>query len=244
MRENKYDDPNFFTLYSQMPRSSQGLSAAGEWREFRSLFPNLRHKRVLDLGCGFGWHCRYASEMGADHVVGIDISEKMLEVARKQTPQENVEYRHTPIEDAAFPPASFDVVVSSLALHYIASFTETVEKIHTFLRPGGDFVFSVEHPIFTAQGPQQWHHDAQGKIAHWPLDNYFSEGAREALFLGEKITKYHRTVATYLDGLLRAGFALTGIVEPTPSDELLASVPEMRDELRRPMMLLVSAKRG
>jgi cyclopropane fatty-acyl-phospholipid synthase-like methyltransferase len=89
MRENKYDDLEFFEKYKQMPRSLQGLEAAAEWPAFRSSLPRLANKRVLDLGCGFGWHCRYAVSQGAAEVVGIDISGRMLEEARKRTDPAN-----------------------------------------------------------------------------------------------------------------------------------------------------------
>ena len=56
MKENKYDDPTFFGKYSQMPRSKEGLAAAGEWHVLRRMLPPFEGKRVLDLGCGFGWH--------------------------------------------------------------------------------------------------------------------------------------------------------------------------------------------
>ena len=62
MKENKYDDERFFELYSRMDRSRGGLDAAGEWHELRKLLPDFRGKRVLDLGCGYGWHCQYALE--------------------------------------------------------------------------------------------------------------------------------------------------------------------------------------
>ena len=69
MKQNKYDDPELFAIYSQMPRSVRGLEAAAEWPVLRSLLPDLRNKRLLDLGCGFGWHCRYARERQARRVV-------------------------------------------------------------------------------------------------------------------------------------------------------------------------------
>ncbi len=72
------------------------------------------------------------------------------------------------------------------------------------------------------------------------MDNYYYEGAREAVFLGEKVTKYHRTLTTYLNTLLECSFELTHIVEPQPPEEMMG-LPGMRDEMRRPMMLLVAA---
>ena len=82
MKEIKYDDSVFFEQYSHMPRSEQGLSAAGEWPALKALLPELAGKRVLDLGCGFGWHCRYAAEHGAARVLGTALSQRMLERAR------------------------------------------------------------------------------------------------------------------------------------------------------------------
>ena len=243
MRENKYDDPEFFSRYSRMPRSVEGLAAAGEWHELRKLLPPLKDRRVLDLGCGFGWHCRYAAEQGAREVVGVDISEKMLEEARRTTPQPSVRYIRSAIEDIDFPAGSFDVALSSLAFHYVASFAEICARVGHCLVGGGDFVFSVEHPVFTAQGRQDWHRDAGGEAVHWPVDRYFDEGARRADFLGSEVTKYHKTVTTYVNTLLQNGFSLTGLIEPRPDPALLDSVPGMRDELRRPMMLLVAARR-
>ena len=85
MKEDRYDDPAFFAKYSQMPRSRYGLEAAGEWETLRMLLPDFAGRRVLDLGCGYGWHCIYALEHGAAAVTGVDISEKMLAVAREKT---------------------------------------------------------------------------------------------------------------------------------------------------------------
>lgn len=243
MKENKYDDPTFFEKYSQMPRSVQGLQGAGEWHALRQLLPDFSGKRVLDLGCGFGWHCRYAAEHGAQSVIGVDMSEKMLDRARRLTVSQQVEYVCMPMEDVAYLPDSFEVVLSSLAFHYIEDFPAICEHVSRWLIPGGDFVFSVEHPVFTAYGNQEWVTDETGARLYWPVDRYFEEGERRAVFLGEEMTKYHRTVTTYVQALLKAGFRLTGLVEPRPDPSMLDTVPDMRDELRRPMMLLIAAKK-
>lgn len=240
MKENKYDDQTFFDKYSEMSRSRMGLAGAGEWPELRRLLPEFSGKRVLDLGCGYGWHCQYAADQGAAYVLGTDLSEKMLERARRQHGGGAIEYRQAAMEDLAFPDGSFDVVLSSLAFHYVRDLGPLVENIARWLVKGGSFVFSVEHPVFTAYGSQDWYYGADGEILHFPVDNYYVEGARGAVFLGEHVVKYHRTLTTYLDALLQNGLSIRRVVEPQPPEDML-DLPGMRDELRRPMMLLVSA---
>ena len=166
----------------------------------------------------------------------------MLEAAARKNPGPNIEYRQAAMEDLQFADAYFDVVLSSLAFHYVADFTSLVRNISHWLKPGGRFVFSVEHPVFTAYGSQDWYYDENGNILHFPIDNYYLEGKRDAIFLGEQVTKYHRTLTTYLDTLLRNGFQLQHVVEPQPPGHMM-DIPGMKDELRRPMMLLVSATR-
>ena len=158
MKQNKYDDKVFFEKYSKMDRSIKGLAGAGEWETLQKLLPDFKDKRVLDLGCGFGWHCQYAIEHGAKAVTGVDISEKMLTVAKEKT-NSKIRYIQMPIEDIAFAENSFDAIISSLAFHYIESFEQIVENVSGCLIPNGDFVFSVEHPIFTAYGSQDWYYE-------------------------------------------------------------------------------------
>ncbi len=241
MKQNKYDDPTFFANYSQMARSIGGLEAAGEWPTFRSLLPDLLDKKVLDLGCGFGWHCRYAREQHARFVVGIDISEKMITRAKESTDDPAIEYLQLAIEDIDFPAKEFDVVLSSLALHYVERFDSVCKKVHHCIVPGGTFVFSVEHPIFTALSAQDWYYGQDGARLHWPVDHYQDEGTRLARFLNHDVQKFHRTVATYVNAVLDAGFMITRLCEPTPTQEMLDKDPEMQDETRRPMFLLIAA---
>lgn len=73
---NEYDNERFFGEYKKMSRSRDGLSAAGEWHQLKPLFPSLRGKAVLDLGCGYGWHCAFAADQGAEQVLGLDLSKK------------------------------------------------------------------------------------------------------------------------------------------------------------------------
>ncbi|MBD3918116.1 methyltransferase domain-containing protein [Paenibacillus sp. PR3] len=240
MKQNKYDDQTFFAAYEQMPRSIDGLKAAGEWHVLQAMLPDLQDQRVLDLGCGFGWHCRYALEQQASEVVGVDISDNMLKRARELTDDPRVTYVNSSIEDLNFENGRFDVVISSLAFHYIEAFDDVCSNVYACLAPGGTFVFSVEHPIFTARDEQDWHYDEQGKPLHWPVDRYQSEGMRDTSFLTDNVIKYHRTLSTYMNSLIRAGFRITAVKEPEPSPDMM-HIPGMKDELRRPMFLLIAA---
>ncbi len=60
-----------------MPRSvRRRLSGAPEWDAIQRLLPDLNGKSIIDLGCGYGWFCRWASAQGATQVTGVDLSEK------------------------------------------------------------------------------------------------------------------------------------------------------------------------
>lgn len=78
---------------------------------------------------------------------------------------------------------------------------------------------------------------------HWPVDNYFYEGIRETNFLGEGVLKYHRTITTYVNSLIQSGFEIIEIIEPKPDPELLKTNTEMKHELRRPIFLIISARK-
>lgn len=242
MKENKYDDELFFKKYGEMERSKKGLQGAGEWSELQKILPDFYGKKVLDLGCGFGWHCKYAADNGAEYVLGADISHKMLETAESKNSDKKIKYLCAPMEDLDFARDSFDVVLSSLAFHYVKNFEPLIKNISVWLKQGGDFVFSVEHPVFTSYGTQDWYYDENGNILHFPVDNYYYEGKRQAVFLGEPVIKYHRTLTTYLNTLLKNGFEIEHVIEPQPPEEMM-DIEGMKDEMRRPMMLLVSAKK-
>lgn len=244
MKQNKYDDDTFFAKYDKMPRSLHGLNGAAEWPVFRSLLPDLRGKRVLDLGCGYGWHCRYVSEQGATKVVGVDLSAKMLAEARSRSIDYDIEYRRCAIEDLDFAEGQFDLAISSLALHYVEDFPSVSRTVYRSLSPGGLFVFSVEHPIFTAMAAQEWHVGPDGERLHWPVDDYQDEALRRTRWLGEDVVKYHRTIATYFNGLIDAGFHISKVIEPTPSAEMRAQRSDLKDEHRRPAFLLIAARKS
>lgn len=240
--ENIYDNETFFDAYAQMSRSRDGLAGAGEWRQFRDLFPDMSGMRVLDLGCGYGWHCKYAAERGAASVLGIDLSEKMIARAREINGDERITYRICGLEEYEYPEEEYDCVVSNLALHYIEDLDTVYQKICRTLKPGGIFLLNIEHPVFTAGVNEDWIYDKDGNPEYWPVDDYYYPGERSTLFLGERVRKYHHTLTQILMGMLNTGFVLEAVEEAVP-DESMLDIPGMKDEMRRPMMLLVRARK-
>ncbi len=238
--KNEYENETFFAQYAQMPRSKEGLSAAGEWHQLQRLMPELRGKRVLDLGCGYGWHCKYATDQGAAEVLGIDMSPKMLEEALRRNRDDRLRYRVCGVEEYEYPRETWDVVLSNLTLHYVADLEAVFRKVYRTLGAGGTFLFNIEHPVFTAGVDQDWSYGTDGKALHWPVDDYFYPGPRITHFLGCEVVKQHHTLTQILGGLLEAGFVLEAVEEAQPPHSMMGQ-PGMKDELRRPMMLLVRA---
>ena len=240
MAQNIYDDEGFFAGYSGLDRSVHGLAGAAEWPVLRSMLPDVNGLRVVDLGCGYGWFCRWAREQGAKEVLGLDISEKMLDRARGATTDRAVAYRRADLEELSLPPASFDLVYSSLAFHYVEDAERLYRTIHAALAAGGRLVFSTEHPIFMASMKPGWLEAEDGKQI-WRLDSYAREGERRTDWFSKGVLKYHRTMATTLNQLVSAGFTIRRIEEFRPSDAQIAQMPALAAEIERPTFLIVAA---
>ncbi len=241
MPQNKYDDDEFFQAYSRLPRSVRGLDGAAEWPRLRGLLPPLDGARVLDLGCGFGWFCRWARDHGAADVVGLDVSTNMLDRARRETSDPAIRYQQADLEDVVLPADSFDLVYSSLTLHYLADLGRIARQMATAVVPGGAVVCSVEHPIYSAPSQPGWV-DVDGRRV-WPLDGYSRRGPRVTDWLAPGVVKHHRNVGDHVAAFLAAGLHLTALVEWSPDADELAANPGWEEELDSPMFLLLAFRR-
>ncbi|MBU4486637.1 MAG: class I SAM-dependent methyltransferase [Candidatus Delongbacteria bacterium] len=119
MKQNIYDNDDFFDYYINMRKNRSGLNEVLEQPAFMKLVPDLTGKRILDLGCGFGENCKTYENMGALEVIGLDISEKMLAVGKEKFSGDRIKYIQTSLEDMEFEDNSFDVILSSLTFHYV-----------------------------------------------------------------------------------------------------------------------------
>lgn len=239
MAQNIYDDDRFLAGYSAFPRSRDGLEGTTEWPAFRALLPGIEGLRVVELGCGFGQLTRWLAAEGAQSVLGLDLSEKMLARARSETDAPGVTYRRVDLDDLVLDPESCDLVVSSMTLHYVEDFGRIAEMVSAALVPGGTLVFSVEHPIYAARGTPEWVDAADGRKA-FAIADYLFEGKRVTNWIVDGVVKYHRTIGTMVNTLVGVGMACDAIDEFRPSAGQLALHPDWRDtELTRPMFLIM-----
>jgi SAM-dependent methyltransferase len=242
--QNIYDDPQFFAGYSRLERFGAGWTKAFEYPSFMSLLPDVTGRRALDLGCGAGRLAHHLAASGAAEVIGVDLSERMLEVARAECRHPRLTFQRASMEEAAFPPDRFDLTVSSFAFHYVADFRGLAQRIAGWLSPGGILVFSNEHPVYLSRATADgWVRDADGRRLSWALDRYGEEGVREERWIADGVQKYHRMVSTIMNDLIAAGLAIERVLEPMPDEEMLRRHPEWVDEGKRPFCLLVRARK-
>lgn len=240
--QNIYDDPEFLAGYVTLDRQVRGLDGAAEWPALRSMLPDVDGRRVLDLGCGFGWFSRWAEQHGAVSVRGVDVSSIMLERARAETTAVAIEYERADLDLLELEPDTTDLVFSSLALHYVHDIRRLFSTVAESMTPGASLVFSVEHPIYSAPSTQQFESSAAGDRI-WPLDNYLVEGRRVTKWFVDGVVKEHRTVATYVNSVIDAGLVLEGIDEWGPTAAEVEARPELADDRHRPWFLLVGASK-
>ncbi len=191
---------------------------------------------VLDCGCGEGRFCRMMVRRGAKYVLGLDSCETMIDAARELASRVD-EYRLADVQDLSFiEDETFDVAVSYLNQCDLPDFISNTREVFRVLKPSGRFVIANLHPMRSATGG--WHKDQEGKKLHAMLDHYFDERERHWEIWELDITNFHRSLSTYLNGFLDAGFVITRVLEPSVTSTDLQQYPELEDELRVPNFII------
>lgn len=241
-----YDDENFFNNYIDLRNAENNYNDLIEQPIVFELLGNVSGKSVADIGCGYGAMTIKIANNGARKVLGIDVSEKMIEKGKIENLQDNITYKVLPAEELSSLDEKFDVIVSCLAVHYIKNFTKLFADVYSLLNQSGEFVFSMEHPMYTASKfSQQWITTPDSSVVTgFVTDHYGDEGVRNITWLGKNITKYHHKVETVFNALIEAGFIFEKVIEPSPSEELIRKVPKTAHELHRPAYLIVKCRKG
>ena len=227
--QNIYDNEAFFENFRSSRSNEANFNDCIETPILFSMLPDLREKEILDIGCGMGQHAKQYAEMGAASVLGIDISEKMLEYAKAHNSAEHVDYRRMSMEDIGTINRQFDLVTSSLVFDYAEDFGGLMQKIHGLLKDGAAFVFSMSHPIVTAWDGvyDRYNRTETGERLYANLRNYCKEGPRKVDWVVNGYECYHRTVSTLINSLIKAGFVIEECQEAHISDEMRERYPAL-----------------
>lgn len=242
MKQNIYDNPKFFAGYKALRDNDTGLNGCLEEPAMRELIGDVRGKDILDLGCGMGHMARWLADQGARSIFGVDISANMLAEAVRRNKSSVCKFLRASAEDISIPREQYDLVISSYTLHYVRDIAPVLAKIYRGLRSQGRFIFSVEHPLMTAQ-PLGWLPMPIGEDV-WPVRQYSYEGERHTSWFVDDVIKYHRKMETYVHEVLAAGFILEALREPEPLPQIVHDRPDLKRDLERPPVLMILAKKG
>jgi len=242
--QNIYDNPVFFEGYSALRKKDGNLNDLLEQPAMAGLLPDLSGKSVLDLGCGYGRNCLDFVRRGAARVVGLDISEKMLAVAERESCDTKISYLRMSMAQLQRLAGTFDFVYSSLAFHYVEDFPKLANDIYGLLNPGGRLLFSQEHPIITATiDGKGGFNRKRGKPVSYTFSNYNQGGRRESHWIVDGVVKYHRPMGALLTALAKAGFVIEEVCEPVPEGWAVEKQPALMKEYLKPNFLIVKARK-
>lgn len=187
---------------------------------FGMISKNLKGKKLLDLGCGPGIHLKEYSKRGAE-CFGIDLSEKMIELAKEFIPKAEVKVGN--IYKIGFKDDSFDIITSSFTVDHLKDLEKAAKEIKRILKKGGIFVFSVPHPTFNMfrdkENPE--------KLTH----NYFDKQVRLLNLTRKKgsFPDFPRSLEEYFNIFLKKGFVLEDFKENKPNKNWKKRYPDLPD---------------
>lgn len=245
-QQNIFDNEEFFNSYKQLRENNDNYNILLEQPAMNQLLPDLCGKCVLDLGCGYGHNCMDFVQRGAERVVGMDISQRMLDIANTESSHERIQYVRMSMTDISRITEGFDLIYSSLAVHYIEDFEALCKDMYALLNQGGYLLFSQEHPLVTATfgGHQHYNKDETGKAVSFTFSDYGRPGKRDTFWYVDGVEKYHRRFSDIITSLCRAGFVIDTVCEPLP-DERAVSVRSnilIKEEIK-PTFLIVKAQK-
>ncbi len=195
------------------------------------LFPDLKDKKVLDIGCGSGHSLKWCGDKGAKELWGLDLSTKQIENATALLAENNF-YPHlfnSPMEEnPGIPEDYFDVVYSIYAIGWTVDIQKTFNLVNSYLKPNGIFIFSWDHPfmhcveadndtlIFSGTYSEENPFTFKKRI-NAPANRSRPDIEKED---GFPLTLYNRKLSDYINALSAAGFAVERVIEETSKDTL------------------------
>ena len=179
------------------------------------LLGDVTGKRILEIGCG-GGQCSIAFAKQGAICTGIDLSAEQIAFARNLASENSVEvtFKEGDVQTLTGEPDDYyDVVFTAFALQYIADLTQCFKEVRRVLKPGGIFVFSLDHPFYHVHDPES------GK----PVNSYHDTGRKEIDEvwpdgLTHKFVVYARKLSDFVNSIIAADLKLLLMLEPYEPD--------------------------
>lgn len=242
--QNIYDNEEFFSSYKEMRDTKINANELIEIPVIKSFLPDLKDKKILDLGCGEGEMSKFFLEQGAKKVVGVDISKNMLNEAKKKKVK-NLEFKLLSMEEISSLKGKFDIVFSSLAFHYVEDFYKLMKDVANKLKKGGLLIFSQEHPLVTSsiRSKDLPKYIEKDDKRYYYVSDYNNIGKRFVDWNVEGVVKYHRNFETILKAIKQANMNLEDLIESKLPEEAIRKVEKYKFLNHRPLFLFVKAKK-
>jgi SAM-dependent methyltransferase len=190
---------------------------------------------VLDVGCGEGQLSRLAVRGGARRVMGVDPTWAQVREAVQRGG--GAEYVRGAAAALPFPNAAFDAVMACLVFEHIDSVDAALAEVGRVLRPGGRFLFFLNHPLLQTPG-SGWIDDHILEEQYWRIGPYLIEDKTdEEVEKGVFIPFIHRPLSHYVNALVGAGLVVVHMEEPAPPPGFVARAAEYPDAVTIPRLL-------
>lgn len=215
--------------YEDFTENSDSYSYTIEWPCIQKMLPNLKDKSILDLGCGSGRFTFLLEKEEPRIITGIDLSQQMLDIAREKSSSNNSKavFVKGDINNLDLSKTgTVDFIFSSTTFHYIPDITSLFSQLYSLLNTGGSCILTLMHPVYTAGYPID-------KNGVFPSDDdwtirYLDKSIRSyiqpwieynSLINNYLSSSYHHTFSDYFNAIIKAGFQIIQVEEPTPPDE-------------------------
>jgi len=227
-----YDDPELAARYATATANNV-CNAAYERPAMRAAAGDVAGLDVLDAGCAAGEHAAWLIANGA-RTVALDVSPAMVALARARLGSSALAIEADLARPLPFADGSFDLVFSSLALHYLEDWLPPLREFGRVLRPGGRLVLSTHHPFMTVDEVPAYR---QVTLVEETWTGFGPQPVR--------VRFYHRPLERMLADLDAVKFRVRRLHEPVPAPEAEARDPALAARLRaRPWFLILDAVRG
>jgi SAM-dependent methyltransferase len=198
--------------------------------------------RVLDIGCGEGQVARHViATTGATSVVGVDPSDAQLVVARERAGGPG--YVRGAADALPVPDGAFDAAVACLVFEHITAVDAALAEVARVLRPGGVFLFLLNHPLLQVPG-SGWIDDHILGEQYWRVGPYLPDDETlEEVAPGVRLPFMHRPLGRYINVMADRGLLADHMDEPPPSPGFVARAPEYGAAATIPRLLVVRTRK-